>query len=110
MDEKKSNEEKSNSESTGKIIPKVEDILGLLPNTENSRQPDKLKIALENENGNIIKGLNENLKSQDNYLISCPHVDAKLPEVCAVAGSEPICWSPGTKVNLCYQAPNFKCR
>ena len=79
----------------GKIIPKVEDILALLPNTENARQLEKLKIALENENGKIIEGLNENLKSQDNYLISCPHADAKLPEVCALAGSEPICWSPG---------------
>ena len=67
--------------------------MGLLPNTETARQHDKLKIALEN--GKIIEGLNENLKSQDNYLISCPHVDAKLPEVCALAGSEPICWSPG---------------
>ena len=95
IDEKTSDEEKSNSESTGKIIPKVEDILGLLPNTENARQHDRLKIALENGNGNIIKGLNENLNSQDNYLISCPHIDAKLSEVCAVAVSEPICWSPG---------------
>ena len=69
--------------------------MALLPNTENARQLEKLKIALENENGKIIEGLNENLKSQDNYLISCPHIDAKLSEVCAVAVSEPICWSPG---------------
>ena len=96
-------QEKSNSEPTGKIIPKVEDILGLLPNTENARQHDKLKIALENENGKIIKRLNENLNSKENYLISCPQVDVKSPEVCAVAGSEPICWSPGmysTNLNL----------
>ena len=73
--------------------------MALLPNTENARQLEKLKIALENENGKIIEGLNENLKSQDNYLISCPHVDVKLPEVCASAGSEPICWSPGMYIS-----------
>ena len=40
IEEKTSDDEKTNSESTGKIIPKVEDILGLLPNTETARQGD----------------------------------------------------------------------
>ena len=94
-------QEEEKDDNSDLIIPKLTDILSVLPSTKSNGSPrdvPKLKVAMVNIPEKVIQRVNQQFLNlvPANKLSSCPHIDALSQDVCAVAGRKHICWSPGS--------------